>query len=841
MVAVAVAMSAGVAVGRYINVPAGFWLVVVGAAVAVAAGSLTRPYLRAISSAALLAAIFALGAVRLQTAYFAVGRDDIVTYTDRSPILATLRGTIVTSPMRYRTPASVGYRRPDRTGFVLRADGALTAGRWSPATGLVRAMVGAPADGLAAGQRVELVGWMGRFRPPNNPGQFDRAAAGRANGTLVWMSIPAADGATVLSGSRRRWYLRMYWNLRAATRQHLAGLDSGPDGGGPDAGLVSAMIIGERRPSLARLNRAMARAGIAHFLSISGLHLGVFLGFVYLLCRLCMLRPRPSAAVVLVVLAGYLLLAEPRVPLLRSALMATALCAATLSGRRYSALNALSAAAVVLLAWDPGQLFSAGFQLSFAIVFGIVLLHRPVRRLVFGRWLRHRGLAVFRGEHSFRRWIRYKAGDWLIGAAVVGLTAYIAAAPLVAYHFGLFTPYAVVLSLLLFPLVAVVLIAGYTSMALLWPLPGLSYTIGRLAVWAAGLLARAVHAAGALPGLTVELRPVSPAWVAACYAVGLWIIFARRLSLGRVRIGRLLAAGGATALLGWTILAQLPTGRADVAELNLFSVGPGQCAVLRTPSGKTFIFDVGTLSAYDAARQVLRPAMLALGLPAPTTAFISHANTDHFNALPAMVRAGGIGRVYLNDYFGAAAAPSPSRADAAPAKLMELIRRRGIGVTRLRAGDAVQLDRRTRVEVLWPPAEKRDDLSVNDTSLVLRITCDDRSVLLTGDLGELGQRTLARRGRGIAADALVMPHHGGWEQSLPDFFRAVGPRVVLMSCRHFGRRGPRRADDRRSRFYKMLYSLPACWSTGKSGWLRLRFGRGRLKVTTMRQRQGHGT
>ena len=60
----------------------------------------------------------------------------------------------------------------------------------------MRVTIREPAQHLADGQKVELVGRLGRFRPPANPGQFDRAAAARRNGTLVWLSVPGAEGAT---------------------------------------------------------------------------------------------------------------------------------------------------------------------------------------------------------------------------------------------------------------------------------------------------------------------------------------------------------------------------------------------------------------------------------------------------------------------------------------------------------------------------------------------------------------------------------------------------------------------------------------------------------------------
>ena len=164
---------------------------------------------------------------------------------------------------------------------------------------------------LAPGQEAELAGWLGRPRGPDNPGQYDWAERARKTYVLVRMDVESAGGVTILSDMDGPWIRDVIWRLRAGVRQHLAA--TGQDRG---SHLLAALLVGERSGALRSLNDAMVRSGIAHFLSISGLHLGVFLGFVYLLCRLAMLTPRRAAIIVLLVLGAYMLLAEPRAPLL---------------------------------------------------------------------------------------------------------------------------------------------------------------------------------------------------------------------------------------------------------------------------------------------------------------------------------------------------------------------------------------------------------------------------------------------------------------------------------------------------------------------------------------------
>ncbi len=819
LVPVVAALAVGIVTGRYAPSSAGLWAVVGAAGILLVIITFRRGHLGILSSIGVGVIIFGIGAVSTQTAWLSVADDHVITYTAEAPNLATLQGQIITSPVTYTEPPDPvrGYQRPPRTSFILRATHIRTNTGYTPTSGLVRVTVEEPARHLLAGARVELLGWIGRYRNPDNPGQYDLSLARRKDRTPVWLTVAASDGAIVLGGADRPWYARMFWHVRAASRQHL--LDYGDDRGH----VLNALIIGQRHPALRDLNRTMARAGIAHFMSISGLHLGIFLGFAYLLCRVLMLPVRRSAIVVLILLGAYVLLAEPRPALLRSAVMAAGICLATIFNRRYFLLNALAGAGVVLLAIDPLQLFQPGFQLSFTIVGGIILLHRAIRRLLFGRWVRRRGLMVFRGEQRVRRWVYYQASNWLMDLVAISVGAFIVAAPLVARYFGIFSPFAPVLSLLLLPLLVGVLVPGYLSMALTWPVPNLSYWIGLIGAKAAGALGRVVESLGSITILNLQLRPVGTAWVLLCYATLALLVLRRRIYLGRV-----FAAAAVAVLTAATVYTQLPAKRPPQAELHVLAVGAGQCTVLHTPSGRTYIFDAGTQSGFDIYDQILKPFLRHRGLPNPSAVFVSHANTDHFNALPALVSSGRVDRVYLNHYFGREQNPNE-----AVVEFMRRLQEANVSIVRLRAGETVKLDERTSVEVLWPPAQVRSDLSVNDTSLILRIICDDKSVLLTGDLDQAGQAELAQSPQALRCDALLLPHHGGWETALPHFVRAVDPRTVLVSCAR-SPSPPAHGSKTAGEFYGELRTGYRYYSTSRNGWICVRFGGGRIDVTTMR-------
>ncbi len=826
LVPMAIALAAGVIAGRYVPLPTGLWAVAAAAGLVTAIVLFRRTHLHIAACLCALTAAAGLGAVHVRVAYFSLPENHIVTFTAPARTLATLRGRIITAPLIFEAvpSATPSYPRPPQTSFILAADRLGDEPNAAAVTGMVRVTVEEADARLAAGQQIEILCWVGRFRPPANPGEHDWAAAARDNDILVWAKAPAASAVTVLAGDRPPWHQRLLWHMQAAAMEHLGSGDDDVQ----STRLLQALIVGQRHPALRKLNELMMQGGIAHYLSISGSHLAVFLSFAYLLCRLLSLSQRQSALAVLVVLGAYIALAEANAPLLRSAIMAAALCLAAISRRQYSSLNAMAAAMILLLAIDPMDLFSAGFQLSFGIVAGLVLLQEPVKRLLFGRYLRHQGLMVYRQGGRVRRWVAHTLTSWLIAGVTMSVAASIVSTPLAAYHFGLFSPYGVLLTFLLALPMTGVLVPGYVALALAPLAPNLSDAFGRLATTATAGLGWLIAQSARLPGLCIELRPVGVLWTVGCYLVLAAWLWRRRLPGGT-----LLAGAGAALVIAGTVWTQLPATPPPAAQLHLLSVGDGQCAVLQCPTGPVHLFDAGTRSTLDVWQEALKPFLRARSLPAPASAFISHANTDHYSAVADMVREGRLKRVYLNEYFSLD--PNLAKIDSVAAAFLELLDRQRVEVIRIAAGDTVDLDPRTRVEVLWPPRGPRAGLTVNDTSLVLRVTCDGRSVIIPGDVAAVGEAALSQAPV-PRADALVLPHHGGWTDSLPAFVAAVAPKFCLVS-RSRDLQPPARGKDAAEPFYSRLQSQAGYRCTAHDGWIELTFGRGELSIRTSRDRK----
>ncbi|RPI59277.1 MAG: MBL fold metallo-hydrolase, partial [Planctomycetaceae bacterium] len=271
-----------------------------------------------------------------------------------------------------------------------------------------------------------------------------------------------------------------------------------------------------------------------------------------------------------------------------------------------------------------------------------------------------------------------------------------------------------------------------------------------------------------------------------------------------------------------------------MAELNVLAVGDGQCVVLRTPSGKTFIIDAGTRNSTDVAGRILEPFILRQRLPEPTAAFVSHANTDHYNALPSL---DGLQQIYVNDDFPdlAMSKNSPDSGLVAAGLMLNELQTSGVKVVRICAGMKIALDERTFVEVVWPPAlpdRKINFKDINDTSLVLRITCDGQRVILPGDVDTVAQAALALDPSALQADVMLLPHHGSWRPTVPGFVKAVNPRHII-SSNSYEFRAPAGIAAARE-FFTQLHTGRLFYSTAHNGWIKVKFGGGMVEVQTMR-------
>lgn len=606
-----------------------------------------------------------------------------------------------------------------------------------------------PPHDLTAGQRWQLVVRLRQVHGRLNPNGFDAelwlfdngfGATGqvRALRSQRHRKLDEADGHLV-----DRW--RQAVAVRIAERVSDARL----------AGVLAALVVGEQS-AIDRADWDLFRiTGVAHLMAISGLHITMFAWLAAAaLRRLWRMQPAWTLALPAPVAArwgglalatGYAVFSGWGVPAQRTVWMLATVAVLAQLGRRWPWGLMLLMVATVVAAVDPWALLQAGFWLSFVAV--ALLLASADRDWVQAT------LAADPGSRArWRDWLQRSVGAGVRTQAI----ATVGLAPLTLVCFQQVSLVGFLANLVAVPVVTLV-VTPLALLGVMWP-----------ALWDG--------AAAVLAALTAGLT-----WLAA-WPQAQWVTAAA--PMWAVAVG---LAGGALAVLPWPLTLRLlglalmlpllwppvPRPAPGQFEVIALDVGQGTAVVVRTER-HTLVYDTGP--AYtaddDAGQRVLVPVLQSLGERQVHRLVLSHRDADHVGGARAFLRAYPDTPVMsslepTHELLGAVASHTPCT-----------------------AGQAWRWDG-VDFEILHPgPEDRSPPLQPNQVSCVLRVSTPQHRALLTGDIGRREElRLVQTQAERLAADWLLVPHHGSRSSSSEEFLQAVQPRVAVFQVAHRSRFG----------------------------------------------------
>lgn len=265
--------------------------------------------------------------------------------------------------------------------------------------------------------------------------------------------------------------------------------------------LSSALLTGDKDLLGKDMRKAYSRAGASHLLALSGMHLGIIYGLIYMLLLRWMRFSRwkwHMLPIVLLCLWGYALVAGLPFSLLRATIMLSVFTIGTLAQYRQPSLHTLSLSALCILLISPMALFDIGFQLSFTAVFFIIVLY-PTLNVFF----------------------KEKRLQWIWEMLGVSFAAQLGTAPLCMYYFHILPYTGFILSLFVVPITMVIIYMGMITLICPWQGFGfiLEYCI-KAQVWC-------VNIWGNIPYTVVE--NLHPKWWQVCILYVLFLVFSLRI------------------------------------------------------------------------------------------------------------------------------------------------------------------------------------------------------------------------------------------------------------------------------------------------------------------------
>ena len=631
---------------------------------------------------------------------------------------------------------------------------------------------------LKPGERWQLTVRLRRPRGSANPHGFDYEA------WLFERDIRATGTVRPKSGSRRldaMVHKPAYWI--EATRERLRAriLQALPDK--PYAGVLAALAIGDQRAIPPDQWQIFTRTGVNHLMSISGLHVTMVSGLIFALAyglwrrsaRLVLRLPARKAAVIAGVTAAlvYTLLAGFEVPAQRTLYMLTVMAVALWLNRLSSAPAVLSLALLVVVLIDPWAVLAAGFWLSFGAVG--VILYVSVGRIGTPHWL-----------------VTWAQVQWAVTLALM---------PALLAMFQQVSVISPVANALAIPLVSLVVVP-LTLVGMLMPMDGVLHLAHLLMAWCT----LALEWMSNLPA-AVWQQHAPPGWTVVVAVAGAVILLLPR--------GFPLRWAGLAGFLPLFLAAPPPLAEGEL-QLTVLDVGHGLAVVARTRN-HALLFDTG--SAFgpqtDSGNRMIVPYLRAAGVKALDVMIVSHDDIDHYGGASSVLQAMPVAQLLT------------SLPDLDP------LRFEADKTAHCFAGQNWEWDG-VRFDMLHPARDSYDDPSIKDNNrgCVLRIATRTGVALIPADIeARAEQQLLASSREALRAQVLIAPHHGSKTSSIPEFVRAVDPRIVIYPVGYRNRFGHPHADVEE----RYLRQGSHGYRTDRDGALTLHFGASdTIKVTPYR-------
>ena len=593
------------------------------------------------------------------------------------------------------------------------------------------------------GDRVRIFARLKSIKSLRNPGGFDYARFQRQQGILIsgYSKKPVLIIEPALERGWNRYRQTIsQWIINVLPRE--------------EQGLAEALMVGKRGLLDGMQKEQLIVSGTIHLVAISGMHLGIVAGWSFFLLRFLLVLgmpfsrhfdvKKPAAMLAVFPTLVYAFLAGWSVPTQRATTMVCLLLFAVAAGRFHQTWRVLSMAAIVVLLYQPMQLFSAGFQLSFLSVVGLLYF-----------------LPLFRQGKGWRK--------KMLGILLVSLVTMVVIFPVITYHFHRVTPYGLLANLLAVPWVSFV-----------------SVPLGLLALWAHEIYPALGDLLLQGMGYSLEMFRLGIAWISTL--PGAWqrlpgpALLGMALSLGCWALAGLLGMAGMTR---WRIVLFVaafpaffwPRSIPPVEQLHLavLDVGQAQSVVLYIPNGGWSVVDAGgwSSSRYNVGEAVISAYLWHYGVQHLNRVIISHPQRDHMAGAERLLRNFKVDSLWLGEF------PEEERENSKYKRIIARAEQEGVQIRWISHG--LQIEEGDATVTVFPSLPREQTTNDNDRSMAVEVAFAGQRFFMPGDATARTEKWLLDQHVIQPLTVLLAPHHGSKNSSTPAFVQASHPQHIVFS------------------------------------------------------------
>ena len=594
------------------------------------------------------------------------------------------------------------------------------------------------------GEKVAVTGTLRIPESRRNPKMFDYNLYLKAKGIHTVMYLKPQQIISIEEG-KIPFLLKYTGRIKASVSEKLRQVFPEPEGN-----MLLAVLMGEKNLLEEKQQRIYRNTGIAHIFAVSGLHVGIL--FIFLNKCFGKLRNPVRTILILCCLWSYAALTGFSPSVMRATVLISIFIWAPFLNRKYDSLSAIGTAAILFLAFNPTLLMHVGFQLSFIAALSIALLYPPI----------------------YKKLSKIPEVPRQIFSA--SAAAQLGTMPLVAYHFNLLSPVALLLNIPVVFIIGYMVPLGFLTVILSYISMTMARVIGKfilLLIYGVNSLSQWAYR---FPYAYLEVISPSMFFMLIYYLI-LYVSvsksnhFLKNDKFFRRRAVVLIVSFYFVIILFLNVIPK-------TQEILFVDVGQGDCTLIRTGEGKNILIDGGgnfgkVTEGEDKIDRFLVEFLLKNHINRIHMMILSHPHSDHMGGLLEVVR-----RMHVETLFVSKDALQRSEWTT----LEQICQAKNVNVIHADKGDQMRIGEKVIFRVLGPSKAllrgSRDD--VNNNSLVVLLEYEGKRILFTGDIEAEMEQLILEEELSAPIDVLKVAHHGSRFSTTEGFLDRFSPKIAVI-------------------------------------------------------------
>lgn len=508
-----------------------------------------------------------------------------------------------------------------------------------------------------------------------------------------------------------------------------------------EGNLLLAILLGDKDKLSEDIQESFKTSNLSHMLAVSGAHVSyIILGLTYVLQN-SIIGKKNGKIVCIFFLLVFMAITNFTPSVTRACIMAVLTLFSGIIYRKSDVYTNISVAALITLIFNPYSLLDLGFQLSYGGTIGIIIFIKRIQE-----------------KKSNSKVINY-----IKQMALVSIYANIIIIPIMMYHFNTVSFTFIISNIMASPILGIIVITGFLFIIASITVKPLTRLIAIFIKPILSILIKISQICSKLPFSNILVVTPYMFNVISYYAIILYCIKSKKNNKCKIIICLLIVL-----ILINFIIYIFPQ------KLRIFfiDVGQGDSTLIITPDKKTVLIDGGGSDSFDVGKKVLLPYLLDRRILKIDYVLISHFDTDHCGGILTIMEKVKVKNIIISEQ---------AEHSENYERFKKLMIHKKIRLIEVKKWDKIKIGRYSEFKILFPTSRLLSENPLNNNSIVAQFNYNNFKMLFTGDIEKLAEQQILKAEKAeIRADILKVAHHGSKTSSIPEFIKAVKPKIALI-------------------------------------------------------------